>query len=61
MRRTEKLGETEPKAQFPSKGKGLDDDDDDLVTLSVPFHKNLYSNRFNSTITLFGVGINEAK
>ena len=28
MRRTEKLGETEPKAQFPSKGKGLDDDDD---------------------------------
>ena len=27
VRRTEKLGETEPKAQFPSKGKGLDDDD----------------------------------
>ena len=38
MRRTEKLGETEPKAQFPSKGKGLDDDDDDGVPVDSMLH-----------------------
>ena len=31
MRKTEKLGERERKALFPSEGKGHDDDDDDEV------------------------------
>ena len=31
VRKTEKLGEREHKALFPSEGKGHDDDDDDEV------------------------------
>ena len=33
VRKTEKLGERERKALFPSEGKGHDDDDDDDSTM----------------------------
>ena len=38
VRKTEKLGERERKALFPSEGKGHDDDDDDEMFL-LGFHK----------------------
>ena len=39
MQKTEKLGEIERKALFPSEGKGHDDDDDDDVMIGRVFRK----------------------
>ena len=54
MRKTEKLGEKERKALFPSEGKGQDDDDDGCYNMNGLY--TLYNTKANShgTGTLIG-------
>ena len=44
VRKTEKLGERERKALFPSEGKGHDDDDDELNLLLFIVYYSMYRN-----------------
>ena len=46
VRKTEKLGEREHKALFPSEGKGHDDDDDEMTYKSC-WHQFFYIHRRN--------------